>query len=112
MERAVEKCLVCGARIPVHTRRCPHCGRELLDRNVWYNKYASNIVGAFLGAVSGPVLVFCLRLWGANGPDRIGALLVGSAVVGAVVGFFAWDGVRNGVDWVASNTPNHWRRLL
>jgi len=110
MQDDYEKCLVCGERIPLHTRRCPHCGRELLDRSAWYNKYASNIVGAFLGAVFGPLLVFLFRLCEVVRANHVWTLVVGSALLGSVIGFFAWDRVRDGTDAVLSRTPRYWRR--
>jgi len=119
MQDGYEKCLVCGERIPLHTRRCPHCGRELLDRHAWYNKYASNIVGAVLGAIFGPfiiVSVLALTHW----RDRFSghhhyeadlhlvAWLVAASVVGLVVGCFAWDRMRVVVEFLAPR--GHWHR--
>lgn len=91
MQPEIEKCLICGERIPLHVRRCPYCGRELLDRNAWYYRYASNIVGAILGAAFGPFLVICWHLWYLGMPDYAHTVLLASIPAGALVGFFAWD---------------------
>jgi len=98
MRRSRTKCLYCGQLAPPRARRCPECLHELVDRNAWYIRYAPRIVGAALGALSGPFLVFCWRLWYVGVPDHAHTVLLASIPAGALLGFFAWDQMRRFIE--------------
>jgi len=115
-QEAFAKCLMCGERIPLHTRWCPHCGRELLDRHVWYNKHASDIVGALLGdALALFWMVQIIQSTERNyrdGPLELSAepALLTGVLLGLLVGFLAWDFVRDAMDDGLSTTVGRWQR--
>lgn len=120
------KCLYCGRVAPPRAKHCPACGYELVDRNAWYNRRASNFAGAFLGAaaaaVAGPTLLLIFAnlahlgaqeaergaavAWVWNNATSIVAACMG---VGLVIGFFAWDRLRGGIESVASTSANNSR---
>ena len=108
MEDRTFKCIHCGNPVRGGSTQCPHCGREVTDPEIWYVKYARNIVGAvFGGIVAVPVSWFvvgvAVRMIGSSNPPANTAMLDVSAgnwfcrlipvsgLVGAIVGFFAWD---------------------
>jgi len=123
MSRHAVKCLYCGRVAPPRAKRCPACGYELVDRNAWYNRCASNFAGAFLGAaaaaIGGPVLLLIfadLGHIGAPDAERGAAVawvwnnafsIVGACmVVGILIGFFAWDRMRGGIESAASTAAD------
>jgi hypothetical protein len=87
------KCLRCGEHAPRHARTCPHCGYELVDRRVWYVRFAPNFVEAALGALIGQAAFFNVinvpwMLWAYGSPWWWVGLWVGAAG-GAAIGFLA-----------------------
>jgi len=110
------KCTYCGHVAPPGAAHCPECGDELLDRGVWYIRYASNIVGAVLGALVGLCLgVFALLAYlrcarySVLG-DHVGTVVLASALLGLLVGFFGWDRTRDAIDDAAAESggKQHW----